>query len=150
MPINFKSKAERRAYHKAYYKTNKDRIKELHAIWRSDNKDYKKQYDAKYRLSLAGKWTVFKSYKGGTLSKDDFMDILSDGKCHYCRLSIVGGSYSLDRKDNKRGYSKKNVVPCCKFCNYAKYTLFTYEQMKKFIGPAIREARLFAEGKTIL
>ena len=32
-------------------------------------------------------------------------------------------SNGLDRIDNTKGYSEDNVVPCCKLCNQAKYTL---------------------------
>jgi hypothetical protein len=41
-----------------------------------------------------------------------------------CRLTELYGSYvynGIDRVDNSKGYEPENVVPCCKFCNYAKH-----------------------------
>lgn len=46
-------------------------------------------------------------------------------KCHYCgsepsevfRKTKTNG---IDRIDSSLGYIKNNVVPCCKFCNFAK------------------------------
>lgn len=36
----------------------------------------------------------------------------------------------LDRKDNKKGYTSSNVVPCCQRCNKIKSDLFTFEEMQ--------------------
>ena len=58
------------------------------------------------------------------------MNIRQD--CFYCKSepnnvkktknSIGDGfSYSgIDRKDSSENYTLKNIVPCCKVCNYAK------------------------------
>jgi len=35
----------------------------------------------------------------------------------------------LDRKDNLKGYTLSNVVPCCLRCNRIKSNLFTFEEM---------------------
>ena len=66
------------------------------------------------------------------LSIDDFMKIIKQ-KCHYCgsepfqvkkkegsRCSTIYNG--IDRKDNSKGYTLENAVPCCKFCNLAKST----------------------------
>lgn len=53
------------------------------------------------------------------------------GNCHYCgsppsntcSISTLNGSYTysgIDRKDNEKGYTIDNVVPCCISCNSAK------------------------------
>jgi hypothetical protein len=34
--------------------------------------------------------------------------------------------------DNTRGYESDNVVPCCKFCNIAKYTM-GYEDFLSYL-----------------
>jgi len=38
----------------------------------------------------------------------------------------------LDRVDNTKGYTKSNVVPCCKYCNRAKGDM-TLQDFKKWI-----------------
>lgn len=64
------------------------------------------------------------------LSKEECL-ILFKSNCHYCDIEpsnkkkntcgegifIYNG---IDRKNNNDGYIKTNVVPCCKFCNFAK------------------------------
>jgi len=75
------------------------------------------------------------------ISFDEFKKLsLSD--CHYCGSKPTNSQYDvrygkdkvvvtdfvlkyngIDRKDSSVGYTKDNVVPCCKFCNTAKNTL---------------------------
>lgn len=64
-------------------------------------------------------------------------------KCHYCganpsnikktKNSLGNGlKYSgIDRIDSSKGYTKSNVVPCCKVCNYAKSNM-TIEEFRKW------------------
>ncbi|MBA7588270.1 hypothetical protein ES708_30324 [subsurface metagenome] len=76
-----------------------------------------------------------------------------DGKnCHYCKIKegdfipIWRGKFyknrgerlELERKDNKKGYSKKNCVLACAICNNAKSDKFTYEEFKE-VGKAIKK-----------
>lgn len=61
--------------------------------------------------------------------------------CFYCgtgpsnkmkyryRDGIVLRYSGLDRKDNDKGYTPSNVVPCCKRCNQIKSNLFSFEEM---------------------
>jgi hypothetical protein len=82
---------------------------------------------------------LLRSYKWGAktrelewkLSDSEFYDLISM-PCHYCNgapaLRDVGGHGALavngvDRKDNLLGYSTSNVLPCCKFCQFAKRDL---------------------------
>jgi len=73
------------------------------------------------------------------LTKDDFR-FFTKQNCHYCgavpkqihpkRNRKHNGTYTfngLDRKDNKLGYIKSNIITACGTCNKAKHTL-TYEQ----------------------
>lgn len=80
------------------------------------------------------------------LSMEEFVALIYLN-CFYCdakpynKMTNTGSSgkkikfilyYSgLDRKDNKKGYTLDNVVPCCKRCNRIKSDLFTYEEMLK-------------------
>lgn len=84
-----------------------------------------------------------------TLTYGQFLEFTKEKECHYCgeslnweksKHSIGSGKksrYQIDRKDNKRGYSKKNCVACCKSCNLTKGDRFTYSQFVK-IGEVIR------------
>lgn len=63
---------------------------------------------------------------------------LFEQHCLYCdsppaqiSKSMHGSQYlftGIDRKDNSLGYEIGNVVPCCKFCNFAKHK----HSMKEF------------------
>jgi hypothetical protein len=66
------------------------------------------------------------------LSFEDFKNITSSN-CYYCGIEPLQNAQTktkglakayyhngIDRKDNTKGYTFNNVVPCCKTCNYAK------------------------------
>ena len=68
-----------------------------------------------------------------TLTLKDFTWLIAQ-PCHYCgkpplqkdRNFLYNG---LDRKDNKKGYTRTNVVPACKICNSIKGQYLTYGEM---------------------
>lgn len=68
-----------------------------------------------------------------SLSETKFRELTSSD-CHYCGkppemlMQNRGGtgSYvynSIDRLNPSKGYTDENSVPCCKICNYMKWTL---------------------------
>lgn len=67
---------------------------------------------------------------------NDFITLIAIKICGYCGEPIEWPSpystglskfgYNLDRKDNKRGYTRDNVIVCCKTCNVAKGNRYTY------------------------
>lgn len=68
--------------------------------------------------------------KGFDLLLEDFISI-STKNCHYCNSeptrtrghrewSAEVFSNGLDRVDSSMGYLINNIVPCCKYCNFAK------------------------------
>lgn len=70
--------------------------------------------------------------------------------CHYCGVALNwqpyysnNSGYKLDRKDNSKGYTKSNCVPCCARCNRSKSDNFTYEEWLQ-IGQLIKLMRLAA------
>lgn len=76
------------------------------------------------------------------LTLDQFRDMTKQN-CHYCgtppnKIASSGSEISkylyngIDRKDNNKGYTLENCVPCCNTCNYAKYTK-SYSEFKKWI-----------------
>jgi hypothetical protein len=71
------------------------------------------------------------------LSYKDFVGYTKITLCHYCKNAVTWiaypnrnwrGGYNLDRKDSSIGYTKTNVVVCCKICNFTKANRFTYEE----------------------
>jgi len=91
------------------------------------------------RVSDAALKKRFRSYRdsapkrklGFDLSFEQTRELLLS-PCFYCggppsqisktlyETVLVGG---IDRIDNSKGYTKENVVPCCKVCNYMKRAL---------------------------
>jgi len=72
-----------------------------------------------------------------TLSFEEFY-MLSKQKCYYCdgNLSNQRGCFDyngLDRVDSTLRYIHGNVVPCCKWCNFAKKNL-TLNQFSDWIN----------------
>jgi hypothetical protein len=67
----------------------------------------------------------------------DFFISNTDKNCHYCnskpnrehkfkQKEIIFPSYfcnGIDRKDNNKGYTEENCLPCCTICNRAKNNL---------------------------
>ncbi len=56
------------------------------------------------------------------ISIEEYTELVSQ-PCYYCGGSLPEAGYGLDRIDNKVGYIKGNIRPCCKQCNRAKSTL---------------------------
>ena len=130
---------------KVHYEANKEAILERDKDYREANKEAiaekgKAYYEAnkeaidersKARYSTpAGKYTSIKSHgirrgKHFDLPYEFYESQLWGKPCHYCGCEIeVTG---LDRKDNDKGYTPDNVVPCCWGCNTKKHTK-PYEQ----------------------
>jgi hypothetical protein len=123
----------------------------------------RKEYQEKYRLSEGGKlkqrqnskknsYTVNGRFlnsrarakrvgKTWTITKEQYV-ILASKACEYCGGPLPRTSTGLDRLNNSAGYEPCNVVPCCAMCNYARRDQFTPEEMRRFIGPAVRRVRL--------
>lgn len=69
--------------------------------------------------------------------------LLTALNCYYCgappeERHLERGRYAVavngvDRRDNRRGYVKNNVVPCCGICNRAKNALST-EDWETWLG----------------
>jgi hypothetical protein len=73
----------------------------------------------------------------------------TDKQCAYCTRSLqevlsqdklkITERLTIDRKVNQLGYVKNNLNLACYICNRTKSDFFTEEQMKKYIGPLIKE-----------
>lgn len=82
------------------------------------------------------------------LTKEQF-EKLTKMNCYYCNSkpsNIMNNKncnkpykyQGIDRVNNKKGYTLKNCVPCCKICNRAKGNL-TQKAFKKWINNFIVE-----------
>lgn len=107
----------------------------------------------RYQFGQAARNYVFNYYKYSAkskarpwqLNKEQFGDITSFN-CHYCgaepekQKKLPSGTFvynGIDRKDNHKGYTLDNVVPCCEICNLAKRDL-TYEDFVSWLKRAGR------------
>ena len=75
-----------------------------------------------------------------SLSLDEY-SVLIAKSCEYCGFELPKFGVGLDRVDNTLGYRAANVVPCCTECNTAKNDLFSFDEMKQVIGPAIKSVK---------
>jgi len=63
------------------------------------------------------------------LSIEEYYDLLSSNKCHYCDDPLQETGTGLDRIDNNKGYILGNVIPCCSSCNITRFDNYSYEEM---------------------
>lgn len=55
--------------------------------------------------------------------------------CHYCGTDKMIG---CDRRNNSKGHTKNNVIPCCHVCNTTRNNNFSVEEME-ILGKTISE-----------
>lgn len=106
-------------------------------------------YNHSYKARAARNGVAF------TLSLESFFE-LSQQPCHYCGRPPSGASYrgrrgvvktgkgesvflynGLDRKNPTKGYTRRNVVPCCGVCNHAKHTM-SYSEFTRWLDDLVR------------
>ncbi|MEG0774390.1 hypothetical protein [Clostridium sp.] len=84
-----------------------------------------------YYQSIIRRSKKLNSQEDNIISFEEFSNIV-DKECYYCEekgSKIRKDKYSnteilingIDRMDNNLGYITKNVVSCCKWCNYSKH-----------------------------
>lgn len=92
-----------------------------------------------------------KTNRNVALTYEEFIDIIKDKACHYCKKVLVfnkhsrdsngfkvSKAYQLDRKDNNLGYTKENVVSCCWGCNRIKSDIYTYDEFMR-LSPILKD-----------
>ena len=135
-------------YYKKYRKSNKNRLSlnEKNLLARPgtvkmrrakgrrhyiNNCEFEKARNKKYKSSLAGKITQWKS---GAKRRGIFWNVTRDEieklplVCHYTGLELTvdtgeNNTLSIDRLDSSRGYVSGNIVPCCAPINKMKLAL---------------------------
>jgi hypothetical protein len=120
----------------------RESAKAVSKLWRESNPEtYKEMEQRKYernkpRYERSGlrRWWCFLGHARRrnipvTLSREWFMENIRDKPCFYCGEDAHGG---VDRKNNSLGYDPGNAVPCCRWCNFIKFT-HTVEEMIKHL-----------------
>lgn len=125
-----------------------------------DNEIRAQSYDLKTHSGKCGRCTQLgkpymfiyneiKNYRDKKVSfeltyEDLLKIIINEPVCHYCENLLIYHKHSrfygkinsrahqLDRKDNNKGYTVDNIVPCCWGCNKLKSDKFTYEEFLLF------------------
>jgi hypothetical protein len=100
----------------------------------SRKKPFEWLYNTMRKSARTRGWKVSLTYK-------QFVRYTTVLRCYYCKGEVTWNSYScnnlrgsgsrsynLDRMDDKKGYTKHNVVVCCGRCNRAKSNLFTFAE----------------------
>lgn len=72
----------------------------------------------------------------------EFLQFTQITSCIYCKAPVSWVEFgsvcsNIDRKDNRRGYSKSNCVVCCFECNRVKAGVYSFEEML-VIGAALK------------
>lgn len=78
-----------------------------------------------------------------TITVQWFLDNITGKQCTYCGIFDDVG---CDRIDNSIGHTPDNCVPACRECNRARSDYFSFDEMVKFIGPAISCSKLSRGG----
>jgi hypothetical protein len=110
------------SYYREYYSKTIERRRELHRI--SSNKCY---------YTLKGK---FRALKGRSKQRNiellltiEEYEIILNSPCVYGGGSKPEFSIGADRKDNTKGYTAENSVPCCYKHNVIKGEFINHEDM---------------------
>lgn len=124
----------RRAENRAYYLANKEKILSRNTAYRRNHiLEIGIAKRSASRLTRAKFSTLrCRGKKHGievSITFEDF-STLNALPCDYCGGVLPATGYGIDRKDNTRGYTPDNCLPCCANCNTMKGALLTYEEMK--------------------
>jgi hypothetical protein len=75
---------------------------------------YLRKYNTKFNGYIGNAKTLNRVFE---LTKEEFISIIKS-ECIYCGKQEAFG---IDRRDNLKGYTLENSVPCCKICNQMKH-----------------------------
>lgn len=109
-----------------------------------DQKQNKRTWSRKYIENKGIAHRRIPSYKSIDKKKGFICDLtiiwykenIENKPCIYCGFQSTG----CDRKDNSKGHTMDNVVPCCLDCNTSRMNLFTFEEML-ILGKAITQIK---------
>lgn len=112
-----------------------------------------REYTKKFSTRPSRKYALLKTrhfqrHSEPLIPYEDFVRLIQQ-PCTYCGGPLPEKAPGLDRIDIAKGYALDNVLPCCDWCNIARSDHLTVEEMKKFVGPAIRLVRFSREAKNV-
>lgn len=140
-------------YRRGNNKSYRSRCRKCYQIASTHTKDYfkeksrkaatyiKNRYDPKYRIHYARACAKLRKHEWA-ITLEQYSALLLMG-CHYCGSDLThstGGS--LDRKNNARGYTMDNVLPCCGECNVIRSCHLTVDEME-VVAKALHSYRRF-------
>lgn len=114
----------------ALKRLEKYRTKNRTKIRESDNQRWRQS--PKRRYNRAKKVAKNRSIEF-TLTIEHYSNLIKQ-PCYYeCGNNVSETGIGLDRKDNTKGYTLENSVPCCAFCNIIKDPYLTESEMLEII-----------------
>ena len=76
------------------------------------------------------------------ISLEEYTAKVHRALCEYCGEIMDCTGMRLDRINvEDRYYASNNTNACCALCNMTRQARFTVEEMKLFIGPAIKKVK---------
>jgi hypothetical protein len=137
-------------YAQKYYRKNREKRKAASRAYRESHKkeygvwhrEYYKQHpftiENRFRRLIAVLQKEKIRRSDVIWSFEFYKKLLKKNECHYCSGSLSPTGYNLDRKDNSLKHESKNVVPCCRMCNYTKNKHFSYAEMM-LLSPVLKK-----------
>lgn len=145
---NEKYYQEHKKYSKEYYLKHKKRILNYSKKYRKEHKNIIKHNSKIYQLTANYIYSIieFRANKFNTeitIGKKEFIKWYNkqEKNCYYCNRTLdkikqdkkeknrYKNRLSIDRKDNNKGYTLKNIVLACYRCNTIKGHYFTEQEM---------------------
>ena len=106
---------------------NRERVREYNRRYRHERYDIcdaiRRRSDAKPRSRwLRSRRLALRRGLSWTIGFRAFSQLIKL-PCHYCGGELPWSCSGLDRINNSKGYTRSNVVPCCRLCNWMKRDL---------------------------
>jgi hypothetical protein len=122
-------------YHRQNYQENVEQIKQLRRERNKNKPSISKSLNQRYDTA---KKKSQKRNRIFDITFEQYESLIQPNKCHYCNSPLNKTGTGLDRKDNKKGYSIDNVVPCCARCNTTFMDNYQYEE-RLILAESIRK-----------
>lgn len=114
--------------------------------WNRKHRDVLRRISNRFVRTLKGRHAALRvSLRQNRVPKHDllwdinfYVQLIEDGKCHYCDGPLNPTSHALDCKNSKIGHRCFNVVPCCRSCNWIKMKSMSYEEMM-LLSPVLKQ-----------